>query len=160
MSSLTIYFKINLYKFISNYLVLGRSIILPPYFKSKFINKYLVLGRSIIFSHYFKSNFRLSKFICKENTDLFKKWIQVTYGDTDYCCFWLFSCCCENFFLVVRNFSRCGNFFLVVRRFFVTIFFFLKEFFLLLQKFSFFVRKSEKFLPQSKTALVGYIGCA
>ena len=45
----TVYFKINLYKFTSNYPVLGRPILL---------------------SHYFKNNLTLTKSVYKENTDL------------------------------------------------------------------------------------------
>ena len=46
----TVYFKMNLYKFIS---------------------RYPVLGRPTLSSHYSKNNFRLINSICKDDTNLF-----------------------------------------------------------------------------------------
>ena len=92
----TLYFKINLYKFIS---------------------KYPVLERLTLSSHYSQNDFRLINSVCKEDTDLFQIWIQVmlllitAIFNFFLCCrdqmflqLWEFFHCCENFFTAVRVF--------------------------------------------------------
>ena len=150
MFSLTIYFKINLYKFIGDYLVLGRSIIFSHYFKSKFISKYLVLGRPIIFSHYFKSNFRLSKFICKENTDLLKneyKWPMMLLITA---AFDFFPVAVRIFFLLWEIFLDVGIFFLLWGGFLWQFSFFWKNFFCCCKNFLFLLEKVRNSYPKAK----------
>ena len=57
---LTVYFKINLYKFIS---------------------KYPVFGRPTLSSYYFKNNFRLINFVCRENR--FVSYVKTSDGGID-----------------------------------------------------------------------------
>ena len=118
----TLYFKINLYKFIS---------------------KYPVLERLTLSSHYSQNNFRLINSVCKEDTDLFQMWIQVmlllitAIFNFFLCCRekcfyncenfftavrtfllpWEFFSCCENLTTIVRIFLLLGNFFTAVKVF-------------------------------------------